>query len=42
MVIYPKTHMKNSRNSFWVEELSFGAKGVTGRHLAENSLATIP
>lgn len=42
MIIFPKTHTKNSRNLFWVEELSFGAKGVTGRHLVESSLATIP
>ena len=25
MIVSPKTHTKNSRNTFWFEELSFGA-----------------
>lgn len=33
--ISTKTYVTNSRNAFWVEYLSFGAKEATGRHLVE-------
>lgn len=37
--ISTKTHMKNSRNAFWIGYLSFGAEGATGRHLVEELIS---